>query len=184
MIRYTTAQTKHELQQILDLQARNLFFNVSSEEAIDQGFLSMQIELSMLEKIPGQYRHVIAKHDDTIVGYTLVMLREFRNAFDLLLPMFDEFDRLEYKGRKLADVNYFVMGQVCVAKEYRGLGIFNGLYRHLKHCMKDHFDLTVTEIATRNTRSMHAHGKVGFKVMKKYLSPQHENWAIVCWDWH
>ena len=183
MITYSRAETTADINQIVDLNSRNLASNVTREEAIEQGFLSLRLDAEMLVRIPGKYRHIIAKHNDRVAGYALVMLREFRNEIPLLVPMFDEFDKLEYKGHKLAEVNYFVMGQVCVNKDFRGQGIFNGLYQHLKHCMKDDFTLTVTEIATRNTRSMKAHANVGFKRVKQYISPEGESWEIVCWDW-
>jgi GNAT superfamily N-acetyltransferase len=183
MITYTTAVTREELQQILDLQSGNLSANVSPGEALEQGFLSMQIDIDTLSKISGRYSHVIAKSDGRVVGYTLVMLREFRNEIPLLVPMFDEFDKLLYGGRRLAEWSYFVMGQVCVDKDYRGRGIFNGLYLHLKDRMKDDFELTVTEIATRNLRSMKAHANAGFRRLKQYVSPENESWEIVYWDW-
>ena len=37
---------------------------------------------------------------------------------------------LEQKG--LTKLNYFIMGQVCIAKGYRGQGVFRELYSFLK----------------------------------------------------
>jgi ribosomal protein S18 acetylase RimI-like enzyme len=184
MITYHKAETIGELEQILDLQQRNLAPNISREEAIEQGFLTVKFDLCFLGRMCGKYRHIIAKHNDKVVGYSLVMLRDFRNDIPLLVPMFEQFDRLEHNSAPVGETDYFVMGQVCVDKEYRGQGIFSGLYLHLRQQMQDDFPIVLTEIATRNTRSMKAHGNVGFRLMKEYVSPQGEAWAIVYWDWN
>ena len=79
-------------------------------------------------------------------------------------------------------MTYFVMGQVCVAKDFRGQQVFSDLYQKMKTEMSSHFDCIVTEIATRNTRSIRAHEKVGFETIHIY-EDETEEWAIVAWDW-
>jgi ribosomal protein S18 acetylase RimI-like enzyme len=183
MITYSTARTKKELQQILDLQLRNLGNAVTADEATGQGFLTARFDLHLLDVMCGSYGHIIAKQNEQVVGYCLVMLREFSNAIPILVPMFQQFDRLVHEGKRLPELNYFVMGQVCVDKDFRGQGIFNELYNQLRLQMQDHFELVVTEIATRNTRSQKAHSNTGFKKMNQYISPEGESWEIVYWDW-
>jgi RimJ/RimL family protein N-acetyltransferase len=39
-----------------------------------------------------------------------------------------------------------------------------------------------TEVATRNTRSMRAHERVGFTVLERYRDATDE-WALLRWDW-
>jgi GNAT superfamily N-acetyltransferase len=183
MVRMTTAQSRATLHQILDLQARNLAAHLSPAEAADQGFVTLRHDLPLLERLCGPYRHVIAMDGDRLVGYALVMLKEFGSAFPVLAPMFEQIDRLTVGDRRLPDVNYFVLGQVCVEKEYRGKGVFRGLYEELKERMSGAFDLVVTEVASRNRRSLQAHVKVGFRRAFQYRSPDHEQWEIVTWDW-
>lgn len=184
MIRTTTARSREALQQILDLQARNLADPLSPAEAAEQGFVTLRHDLPLLERLCGPYRHVVAMDGDRLVGYALVMLKEFGSAFPILLPMFEQIDRLTVGERRLVEMSYFVMGQVCVEKEYRGRGVFRGLYEELKEHMSGAFDLVVTEVATRNQRSLRAHEKVGFRRACQYLSPDHEQWEIVTWDWN
>lgn len=183
MIRMTTAQFPETLQQILDLQARNLADHLSPAEVADQGFVTLRHDLPFLERLCGPYRHVVAMDGARVVGYALVMLKEFRGDIPVLEPMFEQIDRLAVGDQRLADMSYFVIGQVCVEKGYRGQGVFRGLYEELRERMSGAFDLVVTEVASRNRRSLKAHENVGFWRTLQYSSPDDEQWEIVTWDW-
>jgi RimJ/RimL family protein N-acetyltransferase len=128
------------------------------------------------------YPHIIAKDGDTVVGYTLVMQRDLRDEIPVLIPMFDEIDKLTYNGRLLKDTAYVVMGQVCIAREYRGKGIFEGLYAEMARRMKSDFDVIITEVSSRNTRSLRAHDKIGFEKIHEYRDKDGEDWVIVLWN--
>lgn len=182
MIRFTTTNSTKEVQQILDLQSINLPKNISTTEAKEQGFVTVHHDLEILSAMNAKFPHVIAKDGDQVIGYTLVMLPEFGNKIPVLVPLFDKINQLSYNGDALQEAPYFVMGQVCVDKQYRGQGVFAGLYQQMKTEMSPHFKYIITEIATRNTRSMRAHEKVGFKTIHIFSTPE-EEWAIVAWDW-
>ncbi len=74
------------------------------------------------------------------------------------------------------------MGQICIAKVYRGQGLFEQLYNYHKEIYQPQFDLFVTEISTRNHRSLRAHEKVGFKTIHTHRDNLDE-WRVVAWDW-
>jgi predicted GNAT family N-acyltransferase len=183
MIIYTLAKTKEELTEILVLQQKNYKDHLSEREMLDEGFLSLKHEFPELREISGNYHHVIAKENDKVIGYALVMLKQFKDKVPVLIPMFDQIDALQFNGKFLRATDYFVMGQICIDKNYRGMGVFDGLYQKLKEVMSGHFQITVTEVATRNLRSMKAHRRVGFKSMLDYVSPEKEEWALIFWDW-
>lgn len=183
MIRMATARTREAFQQILDLQRRNLAAHLSPAEAAEQGFVTTRHDLELLERIGGPHGHVVAMDGDRVAGYALVMLKEFGAAIPVLVPMFDQIERLPYGSRKVAEVSHFVMGQVCVEKAHRGTGVFRGMYEELKRRMSGSFELVVTEVATRNTRSLRAHEKVGFRRALQYRADDGESWEVVTWDW-
>jgi L-amino acid N-acyltransferase YncA len=118
------------------------------------------------------------------VAYVLAMTKACKEDIPVLFPMFEQFDQLPYKGRMISAYDYMVVGQICVGKEYRGLGIFDGLYSEYKKRYQEKYPFAITEVATRNLRSMRAHERVGFKVVDRYLAPDGEEWAIVLWDWN
>ncbi len=179
---FTIAKDDKDLEQILALQKLNYKAHVSSEEAESQGFVSIEHEFSLLKDMNADYPHIIAKSDGEVVGYALVMLRKFGNMIDVLLPMFERINVLDWKGKSMADSSYFVMGQVCVAKDFRGKGVFSRLYAEMKERMKGDFDYLVTEVASRNKRSMRAHEKVGFELLLNYDVEGDEEWNIVLLD--
>ncbi len=183
MVLYTKASTTQELQQILELQRINLAQNISQKERQEQGFVTVQHDLPLLQLMNEKYGHIVAKANEQVVGYALVMLKELKHHVPILEPMFNRIEHLTYKDFAIIDLNYFVLGQICVAKDYRGKGIFSGLYRKMKQEMSEDFDLIITEVAVSNTRSMKAHKKVGFECIDQYREVDGKEWNIVAWFW-
>ena len=182
MVKFTTAQSDQDLHQILALQQSNLPKNLSNAEAQNQGFVTVHHDWSTLKAMNETYSHIVAKQDNQVVAYALVMLPEFADSIPVLRPMFNKIDGLTFAGGLLRQIPYFVMGQVCVAKSFRGQGVFAGLYKTMKREMVNDFRCVITEIATRNTRSRRAHEKVGFETLHIYKTSD-EEWAIVGWNW-
>lgn len=178
-INYTVASTDADLYGILKLQRANLPGSLTHEEALEQGFVTLQHNFALLKRMNIPYPHLIAKREDRVIGYALVMLPDLRAAIPALIPMFAQIDALEYAGQKLRDARYVVMGQVCIAKDYRGQGIFKRLYDEMVMHVSPHFDFILTEVSGRNTRSMRAHEKIGFENICDYTSDDGEDWSIL-----
>mgnify|MGYP000294817886 CR=1 FL=1 len=64
------------------------------------------------------------------------------------------------------------MGQICIAKEYRGSGVFRGLYQNMQRFIKGSYEAIITEVDIRNTRSMNAHKAIGFKELVSQIIPK------------
>ena len=182
MITYGISNTEDELKGILDLQQFNLPQNISNEELESQGFVTVKHDLDLLTKMNYSYQHIIAKEGENVLGYALVMLRKWKDDIPVLVEMFDQIDSIDFDGRKLGAAKYFIMGQVCVAKSQRGQGVFAGLYTEMKKRMHTDFDYVITEIASRNYRSLRAHEKVSFEVIKTYQIGDGEEWVLVLLD--
>lgn len=69
MVIYTSKSKNVDFQQILNLQQKNLPKHLSQEELITQGFVTVEHDLKLLKLMSTTYPHVIAKHEDKIVGY-------------------------------------------------------------------------------------------------------------------
>ncbi|MCP3102389.1 GNAT family N-acetyltransferase [Myxococcus sp. K15C18031901] len=176
------ARDTTDLQQILSLQRENLKQVLSTDEMRTQGFVTVQHDLGALEHMHALAPSVVARHGGAVVAYALTMPRECRALMPVLVPMFDLLDGLDYQGRPLRDVPFYVMGQVCVGKEHRGQGLFDQLYAMHRELYRGRYELLITEISTRNLRSMRAHARVGFQVLHTYRDATDE-WAVVTWDW-
>jgi L-amino acid N-acyltransferase YncA len=111
------------------------------------------------------------------------MTANSKNDLPVLIPMFEVFDHVSLGARLIADYNYIVVGQVCVAKEYRGREILDKTYLKYKDEFEDKFDFAITEIDNRNQRSLNAHKRIGFREIHRYNSADKTEWVIVVWDW-
>ena len=180
MYTYFAARSASDLSDILVLQQANLATQLSRETALSEGFLTVEHDLALLADLNHPHGHTMARaNDGTLAGYALVMERHFGNRIPILLPFFALLDELPYRGQPLGQWRYVVMGQVCVAQPHRGRGVFAGLYQDLQVRLRPHFELIVTEISLRNTRSLRAHAKVGFTTLHEYQSPDGEAWRVV-----
>lgn len=173
MIHYKTTSTNDELAQILTLQTNNLPQNLTAIEKKEQGFVTVQHSIDLLTKMHDIHPHIIAKNKEKVIGYALSMSKIFRNEVPVLIPMFNEIDTSLKKEK-----NYILMGQVCIDKNYRGKGVFRGLYNEMKIAFSNTHDAIVTEIDASNTRSLNAHKAIGFRELTTYQS-NNQNWVIV-----
>ncbi|CAB9498312.1 Inherit from bctoNOG: GCN5-related N-acetyltransferase [Seminavis robusta] len=182
--------TDADIEGILQLQAKNLPKNISKEEAESQGFVTIQHDFDVLQRMNSPHPHVVAKEPDTqkVIGYALVMLPEFRHDIPAGAPLVDQIDTVVYEGDRLGEEDrnsktkkYVLVGQLCVAKEYRGQGISSAMYREYQRRMAPHFRYVVTAVDLRNTRSMRAHEKVGFQVVHRFggATDASAEWAIM-----
>jgi hypothetical protein len=178
----TTAKTERHFIGILELQALNTVANLPNAVIEREGFVTARHSLQLLQKMASLTPQVIAISNDEVVGYVLSMHPELRDELDILKPMFDLLERINYKGNPLASYAIIVGGQTCIAKEFRGSGILENLYAKARQELQVDYELCVTEIAVSNFRSMKAHEKIGFETIHTY-NDTNLLWNIVVWDW-
>lgn len=182
MLYATEVTTDDELKQVNFLNQQNLKASLSKQEQEEQGFVTWLYSVALLQQVHTIARSIIVKDDDKVVGYALVTPAEAGNFHADLQTMVDNLGTINYKGKPLSSYHYYIMGQVCIDKDYRGKGIFNMLFQKHKELYRDTYELLVTEISTRNLRSQKAHEKVGFKTIYTYRDVLDE-WNVVVWDW-
>lgn len=182
MLDITLTKNDNDLTEILRLQQENLRGQIDNEEMQSQGFLTIHHDLATLKKMHALAPSLIIKDNGNVVAYALTMLCECRQLIPDLETMFALFDKISWQNKPLNDYRFYVMGQVCVAKAWRGQGLFEKLYTHHKEVYSDRFDLFVTEISERNHRSLRAHEKVGFKTIHTHRDNL-DDWRVVAWDW-
>jgi len=168
---YTTATTNEELIQILSLQQMNLKSAVSSDEMEKEGFVTVHHTLDVLTRMNNACPHIIAKDGDKVVGYALSMTDDFKDEISVLRPMFTELDNVNIQ-------NFITMGQICVAKTHRKMGIFRGLYNAMKIASYPKYDAIITEVDAINSRSLGAHYAVGFEKICTYSSLG-QDWELI-----
>lgn len=183
MITYSPSKTDIELAEILQLQKINLPQNLTEDEIMSQGFVTVSHSLDDLRKLNTYEQHLVMKDENKVVGYLLAMTQHCKHDIPVLIPMFEMFDKIIYKDKLISEYNYIVVGQVCIAKDYRGQGLLNECYAAYKNNFKEKYDFAITEIATTNTRSINAHKRIGFFEIHRYTDHNNIEWSIVMWDW-
>jgi hypothetical protein len=174
------ARTAADFDGILALQRQYHVTTVAKEQHGTQGFVFARHSRALLERFASELPQVIARAGDDIVGYTLAMPVSLRDALPELVPMFDQFDRMAYRGRPLRDQRYMAGGQVCVAEAARGHGLIGRLYAECGRRLPPEYELCVTEISERNQVSIRAHLRCGFEIIGTYDGA--EPWVVVAWD--
>ena len=182
MVCIKLAQEASELEGILALQRRNLKRCLSDAEADEQGFLIAEYDLAYLRQMQEQHPSVVAVDEGRVVAYALVVTQEVRAGLPFIAALFDEIDRITYQGASLAGTNYVVVGQLCVDKDYRGQGLVDRLYACFRASLEGRHPCGVTDIARDNRRSLKAHLRVGFQVIRA-IEYEGLTWDVVLWDW-
>jgi ribosomal protein S18 acetylase RimI-like enzyme len=182
MLYPTVVTDKNDLLQIYELNQQNIRDHVAPEEQAREGFVSWLYPPELLQKMHELAASVIVKDDDMVVGYALTTLRDASGFHPDLETMFRNLQSIYYKGQLLFSYRFYCMGQICVAKAYRGKGLVDMLYRKHKEIYSGQYDFILTEISTRNLRSIKAHERIGFKSVYSYRDAMDE-WAVVIWDW-
>ena len=174
----TYANNLKDLEGILQLQHANHKDNLPDTQAREDGFVTLKHDLDLLKKMQAITPQIIAKEEDQVVGYALTLPPILEKRIPILAPLFQVFDNIDYQGKPISAHNYYIMGQICIDRNYRGQGIFQALYAAHKSFLKDQFDLCVTEISVNNPRSMRAHAKVGFQEVCRF-EDETDHWSVV-----
>ncbi|MDB5230802.1 MAG: hypothetical protein JWN76_1607 [Chitinophagaceae bacterium] len=182
MLFSTIVTNETELQQIHQLNQRNLKQNLSLQEIKEQGFVTWLYSPGLLKDMHNLAPSIIVKDNESVVGYALVTLKESRAFHADIKMMLQHLEQIIYQGKTFSSHNYYVMGQVCIDKKYRSQGIFQMLYEQHRKSYSNRFDMVVTEVSTSNLRSQKAHEKVGFKTIHTYFDAK-DTWNVIVWDW-
>jgi ribosomal protein S18 acetylase RimI-like enzyme len=179
MITYAPVSTDEQIYQILDLQQQNLATNLTEEQKKSQGFVSIVHTFGLLQRMNAVEPSMIALDGNQVAGYCLALTEDFKEEFPDLQPMYREIAEMQAKG-EIMQGKYIAVGQVCVAEAYRGQGVFESLYEAFRKQFSRRYVFTVTEVSSRNQRSLRAHKRIGFTVV--YTHPGGD-WLTVLWDW-
>jgi ribosomal protein S18 acetylase RimI-like enzyme len=207
MLSTKLVSTPEELDQIAHLNSLNLVTNISPEDKAKNGFVTWSYPAEDLRALHEIAPSVIAVDDAPesalggpgadgnaayttreadsglkVIGFALTLVKESLPAFPRMQGTLEHLSKVVYEGKPLDLYRFYLMGQICVAENYRGKGVVGMLYQFHREHFAGKFDLLVTEISTSNLRSQKAHEKVGFKTINTYRDSSDE-WNVVVWDW-
>ncbi len=183
MVEIKVVETPEELQGLKNLQIANLRKNIGEEIAMKEGFVTSEYSLELLQKMHDTHPSIIAKEGEQVVGYVIVTTKSVFGEHDELDHLFNTIDAIEYKEQLLSEVNYILVGQLCVGSTHRGIGLVQDMYTYYQQLHSKQFKYLVTDISQENQRSIKAHKKSGFETIG-IIEQVGANWEIVLWDWH
>jgi L-amino acid N-acyltransferase YncA len=182
MLTTKLASTDREIQQIAALSNANRSTNITEEELAREGFVSWFYTPEILRSINVIAPSVIVMDDNILAGYAITLTGECLHAYPAAAHTYNHVFPLQFKGQALGEQRFYLMGQICVAKAWRGQGIVGALYNGHRQFYSPQFDALVTEISMANPRSLKAHQKVGFETIDRHFENGHD-WAVVAWNW-
>nr|WP_199159175.1 hypothetical protein [Pedobacter sp. ASV2] len=182
-ITFAMASIDRHFDEIIQLQRSNHHQSLSSDQQTENGFLFAEHTVDILKKMAVRMPQIIALNKERVIGYNLAMDQSMAGDLPMLTPMFQEFEKCIYKGKPLSQYRFMVGGQVCVDKQFRGMGLLRRLYEETRRSVNDRFQMCVTEISVRNEISLKAHQKMGFQIAGSYNDGR-EMWNIVVWEFN
>jgi len=117
--------------------------------------------------------HIVAKDGNDVIGYALCMHPSFADDIPILKPLVVQIGSCIPK-----EVSYIIMGQICIAMEYRKQGVFKKLYAAMRRSTQLKYQTIITAVDIANTRSLQAHYATGFQDLKSYTS-QGQDWKLI-----
>ena len=171
-------RSDEDLEQILHLQKQNHKDLIDQSEAQKEGYVTVRHDIDALKEICQPDGHVIALHEGRVIGYALTMHSQYAEAIPVLSELMDQMKAIE--GSR----PFLIMGQLCVAKDWRGKGVVRELYNHMKTALGEKYDGIYTEVAADNPRSMKAHLKNGYQLVKTYSNSAGKPWHLIYCNWN
>ncbi|MCP6757052.1 hypothetical protein NL533_36040, partial [Klebsiella pneumoniae] len=76
--------------------------------------------------------------------------KAIRHQHDLLGDLFNSIDKINYEGKQLRVTPYVVVGQLCVDRNYRGMGLVQQMYQQFRSSLSKEYDYCLTDVADNN----------------------------------
>jgi hypothetical protein len=152
---YYSAASREDFPAILELQGKNLFETLTSEQRAS-GFLTGEFSIDMLQEIINGAAIVKAFTTTELVGYRMAQTLAFASNSPLLSAIIERFPRIAFGGQKLSELEAFISGPACIAEVWRGKGIHEGMFKKMLSLVQNRFDIGVGFVDEANSRSLAA----------------------------
>lgn len=160
-IRHATSDDVPQVKALLErYHSRNLEGN-----ARDNGFVTTDMsEAQLCQLIETEQGVTVAQHKNTgeIVALLLGASWDFLKPWPMFEYMQDILDGYTFDGEQLSKQASYQYGPICIAEEWRSLGIGERLLAFQRKAFAKRFSFVVTFVNQVNRRSYAFHRRVGF----------------------
>lgn len=148
--------TTKDIHQILALQKQNIFANLSETERED-GYVTTAFTYAQIREIIGFKGLFVTEMEGTIIAYAFAGSWKYFSQWKIFKVMIASFPKLIFDGKRINTQNTFQYGPICIAKEYRGIGILESIFEKMRLEMLKKYPISITFINKENKRSIFAH---------------------------
>jgi hypothetical protein len=160
--------TESDIDGILNLQAQNLFANLSGDELAD-GFVTTPFTPELIRSLLTEDGAFVAELEGKIVGYILAGGWDFYSQWEIFRLMVSRLPELRFQGKEIAVDRSFQYGPVCIDRSLRGNGILPQLFTTMQSSFAPRLPIGVTFINKLNHRSLAAHHrKLNFEIIDEF----------------
>jgi GNAT superfamily N-acetyltransferase len=155
-----TADLRHKAGIRVLLRANHI--STIAEEDKKDGFVTTHLTEEQLETLITREKGItVAVDQGGVVAFAMAAPWSFWKAWPMFLVMLDKLEKSYFDGKKLTEENTYQYGPICVAKAYRGKGVFEKVFFASLASMADRFPVMTTFINKINHRSYAAHVRKG-----------------------
>ena len=148
--------TESDIDGILNLQALNLYSNLSESEQAT-GFVTTPFTADKIKFLICESGVFVAENQGEIAGYIFAGTWDFFSQWPIFPYMVSRFAQLEFQGNPIIPDHTFQYGPVCIDRKLRGSGIFPLLFETMRSSFSSRFPVGLTFINKANPRSLAAH---------------------------
>ena len=180
---FRRAETADDFQKIFELQNQNIVAALSKND-LKNGFLSGSFTLEQLRAVNDNICIMTCFASLDLCGYHIASTPEFNKTSPLLMQMMQQFNKINYKGKKLSEYACFIAGPTCIAKEYRGQNIYPQLIASSFDFLKNTRNparLRISFASELNPRSLNAQQKNGCEIIGEFEFNAHK-FMLLCLD--
>lgn len=159
----------------------NLRSNLTPAQAQRSGFVVVEYPDWLLRAMMSLEPLLVVRDGDTLAGYLYPIPDYYRYIFPAFRERFAMMDEIIYQGKRLSELRFMKLGQVVIAEEYKGKGVFKLLYEELRRRYSGQYKLVVTRIGSANPRSLAGHQKLGFQFLSQSKEVKD---GKPLWSWH
>ncbi|MGD1918143.1 MAG: GNAT family acetyltransferase [Pleurocapsa sp.] len=159
--------TESDIDGILQLQALNLYKNLSKSE-LDWGFVTTPITKNQITNAIALQGVFILENNREITGYVFAADWNYFSQWNIFPYMVSRFPKLQFNDKAITVDNSFQYGPVCIAKALRGSDALLRLFETMRSNMVDRFPIGATFIHQSNLRSLYAHKKLNFQIIDEF----------------
>lgn len=152
---------------MVKLQDLNLVSKISDEQKKD-GFLSAAFSAAQFESMDNDGCVIVGLDADEVKAFLCASTPMFNLPFPLPSAMIERFPVIDFKGKKLSQMQTIITGPVCIDESWRGKGVIERLYEALYQELHGEYNAAVVFVSVENPRSIKAHERLGMTVVDEF----------------